>query len=59
MHSRSPDTPRTPVPFGTSTRNRNTDESGNEGDDDYDGEMSVAGTETTDTNSLGSLTSVD
>jgi len=43
--------------------NQNSDESGNEGDDDYEGEMSVAGTETTelesDTNSLGSLTSVD
>jgi len=72
-HPHSPDTARTPVPFRRSVHpyalgnmenaNRNSDESGNEGDDDYDGEMSVTGTEITelesDTNSLGSLTSVD
>jgi hypothetical protein len=72
-HPHYPDTALTPVPFGRGARpytlshaktaNRNSDESGNEGDDGYEAEMSVAGTETTelesDTNSLSSLTSVD
>jgi len=53
---------RTSTMFRVSEVNRAVDENSDEEDGGYDGEESVAGTDTTDmseTNSLGSLTSVD